>query len=287
MKRVAALLYGTLAYFAFFGTLVYFIGFVGNLTPVGIDSPREGPLANALLINLGLVALFGIQHSIMARKRFKAWITQYISPAIERSTFVLVATGLLALMIWQWQPIGGAIWDVEAPAARAALYALYGIGWTLLLAGSFVINHFDLFGLRQVWLEFRGKPYTPIRFRNPWLYRQVRHPLYLGFILGLWAAPTMTVTHLVLAAGLTAYILVGIRFEEQDLVAAHPEYSCRRRTGTRRSGPVAHPWHGAAPALRRARPARRVGSPRPPARSRATRVRRPNRASRPGAGGRS
>jgi protein-S-isoprenylcysteine O-methyltransferase Ste14 len=229
MKRIATLLYGVLTYLAFFGTLMYFIAFVGNLTPVGIDSPREGPLAGALLINLGLVALFGIQHSIMARRGFKAWITQYISPAIERSTFVMVATGLLALIVWQWQPLGGVIWDVESPVARAALYAVYGIGWTLLLISSFVINHFDLFGLRQVWLEFRGKMYTPIQFRNPWLYRQVRHPLYLGFILGLWAAPTMTVTHLALAAGLTAYILIGMRFEEKDLVATHPEYEAYRK----------------------------------------------------------
>jgi protein-S-isoprenylcysteine O-methyltransferase Ste14 len=229
MKRVATLLYGVLAYFGFFGTLLYFIAFVGNLTPVGIDSPREGPLGTALLLNLGLVALFGFQHSVMARKPFKAWITRYISPAVERSTFVLVATGLLALMIWQWQPLGGVIWDVEAPAARAALYAVYGIGWTLLLIASVVINHFDLFGLRQVWLAFRGQPYTPIRFRDPWLYRQVRHPLYLGFILGLWSAPTMTVTHLVLAAGLTAYILIGVRFEEKDLIATHPEYEAYRR----------------------------------------------------------
>jgi protein-S-isoprenylcysteine O-methyltransferase Ste14 len=229
MKRITTLLYGVLAYLGFFGTFMYFIAFVGNLTPVGIDSPREGALVGALLINLGLVALFGIQHSIMARKGFKAWITRYISPAIERSTFVLIATGLMALMIWQWQPLGGVIWDVESPLARAALYAVYGIGWALLLTASFVINHFDLFGLRQVWLDFTGKMYTPIRFRNPWLYRQVRHPLYLGFILGLWAAPTMTVTHLVLAAGLTIYILIGLRFEEKDLVAEHPEYETYRQ----------------------------------------------------------
>jgi protein-S-isoprenylcysteine O-methyltransferase Ste14 len=229
MKRVLTLLYGTVVYLAFFGTLVYFIAFVGNLTPVGLDSPREGPLGTALLINLGLVAAFGIQHTIMARKRFKAWITQFISPAIERSTFVLAATGLLALMVWQWRPLGGVIWDVEGTGARAVLYAVYGLGWVLLLVSSFVINHFDLFGLRQVWTEFRGRQYTPIRFRNPWLYRQVRHPLNLGFILGLWSAPTMTVTHMVLAAGLTLYILIGITFEERDLIAEHPEYASYRQ----------------------------------------------------------
>jgi len=229
MQRILTLLYGTVAYLAFFGTFMYFIGFVGNLTPVAIDSPRQGPLGAALLVNLGLVALFALQHTIMARKPFKRWITRHISPAVERSTFVLASTGLLALMMWQWQPLGGVVWEVQAPAARAALYAVYGFGWVLLLAASFSINHFDLFGLRQVWLAFRGRPYTPLQFRGPWLYRQVRHPLYLGFFLGLWATPSMTATHLVLAAGLSAYILFGVRMEERDLVADHPEYADYRK----------------------------------------------------------
>jgi protein-S-isoprenylcysteine O-methyltransferase Ste14 len=229
MQRILTLLYGTVAYFAFFGTFMYFIGFVGNLTPVAIDSPRQGPLGPALLVNLALVALFGLQHTVMARKPFKRWITRYIPAAAERSTFVLAATLLLALMMWQWQPVGGVVWEVTAPAARAALYAVYGFGWVLLLAASFSINHFDLFGLRQVWLEFTGRPYTPLPFRGPWLYRKVRHPLYLGFFLGLWATPSMTVTHLVLAAGLSAYILFGVRLEERDLIADHPEYAEYRR----------------------------------------------------------
>lgn len=229
MRRALTLVYGTVAYLAFFGTFMYFIGFVGNLTPVAIDSPRNGPLAPALMVNLGLVALFALQHTIMARRPFKRWITQYISPAVERSTFVLAATSLLALMMWQWQPLGGVVWDIESPALRAALYGVYGFGWVLLLTASFVINHFDLFGLRQAWLGFRGQPYTPIQFRNPWLYRQVRHPLYLGFFLGLWAAPTMTATHLTLAAGLSAYILFGVRLEERDLIADHPEYEAYRQ----------------------------------------------------------
>ena len=228
MKRTLTFLYGSAAYLAFFGTFVYFIGFVGNLVPVSIDSPREGSLATGLLVNLGLVALFGIQHSIMARPAFKRWITRYISPAIERSTFVLAATLLLALMMWQWQPLGGVVWDVSDPVARGVLYAVYGFGWALLFTASFVINHFDLFGLQQTWLAFRGKPYTRIRFKNPWLYRQVRHPLYLGLVLGLWATPTMTLTHLALAAGLSGYILIGVRFEERDLTAEHPEYATYR-----------------------------------------------------------
>jgi len=229
MKRGLILLYGTVAYLAFFGTFMYFIGFVGNLVPVSIDSPRQGGLGAALLVNMALVALFATQHTIMARKPFKRWITRYIPEAGERSTFVLAATSLLALMLWQWQPLGGVVWEVKAPALRAMLYAVYGFGWALLLGASFAINHFDLFGLRQAWFGFRGKAYQPLEFRNPWLYRQVRHPLYLGFFLGLWAAPTMTVTHLVLAAGLTAHILFGVRLEERDLVAEHPEYEAYRR----------------------------------------------------------
>ena len=229
MKRALILLYGTVAYLAFFGTFVYFIGFVGNLTPVAIDSPRSGPLGSALVVNLVLVALFALQHTVMARKPFKQWISRHIPAATERSTFVLAATSLLALMMWKWQPMGGEVWTVQTPAIRAVLYVTYALGWTLMLASSFSINHFDLFGLRQAWLGFRGKPYAPIQFRNPWLYRQVRHPLYLGCFLGLWATPTMTITHLVLAAGLSAYILFGVRLEERDLIAEHPEYETYRQ----------------------------------------------------------
>jgi protein-S-isoprenylcysteine O-methyltransferase Ste14 len=229
MKRTLTFLYGSTVYLACVGTLTYFMGFVGNLTPVGIDSPPRGPLATALLVNAGLVMLFAVQHTIMARQRFKRWITRFVSPSIERSTFVLAATALLALMMWQWRPVGGVVWSVDNPLARGALYALYGFGWVLLLTASFLINHFDLFGLRQVWLAFRGKPYTKVQFKNPWLYRQVRHPLYLGFFLGLWAAPTMTVTHLALAVGLSAHILIGVRFEERDLVTDHPEYATYRK----------------------------------------------------------
>ncbi|MEO8139464.1 MAG: methanethiol S-methyltransferase [Gemmatimonadota bacterium] len=230
VKRALILLYGTVAYFAFFGTFVYFIGFVGNLTPVAIDSPRQSPLAAAFFVNLALVVLFAAQHTIMARKPFKRWISRHIPYAVERSTFVLAATLLLALMMWQWQPLGGTVWEVTTPALRALLYGFYAFGWVLLFAASFAINHFDLFGLRQAWLGFRRMPYTPIQFRNPWLYRQVRHPLYLGFFLGLWATPTMTVTHMVLAAGLTAYTFFGVGLEERDLVVDHPEYEVYRET---------------------------------------------------------
>jgi methanethiol S-methyltransferase len=228
MKRGLLLLYGTVAYLAFLATFMYFIGFVGNLTPVAVDSPRAGSLGMALLGNLVLVALFAIQHSIMARKSFKQWITRYIPPAAERSTFVLAASSLLALLMWQWQPMGGMVWHVGTSALRTALYGIYAFGWVLVLGSSFSINHFDLFGLRQAWFGYRGRLYQPLRFRNPWLYRQVRHPLYLGFFLGLWATPNMTVTHLVLAAGLTAHILFGVLLEERDLAADHPEYEAYR-----------------------------------------------------------
>jgi protein-S-isoprenylcysteine O-methyltransferase Ste14 len=228
MKKGLILLYGVVAYLAFFATFMYFIGFVGNLTPIAIDSPRQGTLGMALLVNLALVTLFGVQHSVMARKPFKRWLTRFVPEAVERSTFVLASTALLALLLLQWQPLGGVIWDIKTPAMRVALYIIYALGWVLLLTSSFVINHFDLFGLRQAWLGFRGRPYTPIQFRSPWLYRQVRHPLYLGFFLGLWAAPTMTVTHLALAAGLSAYILIGAKLEERDLAAEHPEYQVYR-----------------------------------------------------------
>jgi methanethiol S-methyltransferase len=229
VKRALILLYGTVAYLACLAALVYFMGFMENLTPVSIDSPRQGPVGVALLVNVALVALFAIQHTVMARKPFKRWVTEHIPAAAERSTFVLAASVLLGLIMWQWQPLGGVVWRLESPAIRALLYGISGFGWVLLLAASFAINHFDLFGLRQSWLGFRGKPYTPVQFRNPWLYRQVRHPLYLGFFLGLWAAPTMTVTHLVMAAGLTAHILFGVRLEERDLVVDHPEYEGYRR----------------------------------------------------------
>lgn len=225
MKRSVILLYGTVSYLLFFGTFVYFIGFVGNLTPVAIDSPRSAALGPALLVNLALVALFGAQHSVMARKPFKRWITRFIPQAAERSTFVLAATCCLALLMYRWEPLGGMVWQASGTALRSAIYGLFGFGWVLVLGSTFAINHFDLFGLRQSWLAFVGRRYEPLRFRTPWLYRLVRHPLYLGFFFGLWATPVMTLTHLVLALAMTAYILFAVRLEERDLAAEHPEYA--------------------------------------------------------------
>jgi protein-S-isoprenylcysteine O-methyltransferase Ste14 len=165
----------------------------------------------------------------MARPAFKRWLTRWVPGPAERSTYGLLSSAALFLLFWQWRPLGGVVWEVPGEAARAAVYAAYAAGWLTVLATTFLINHFDLFGLRQVWLAFRGVPYTPPRFVTPWPYRLVRHPLYVGWLTVFWAAPTMTAAHLLFAAGLTAYILAAIRWEERDLVAAHPEYASYRR----------------------------------------------------------
>ena len=219
MKRVAVLLYGVVAYLIFFSTFLYLIGFVGNLlVPKALDGPLEVSWGVAALVNVLLILLFGLQHSIMARPAFKDWWTKIVPKPIERSTFVLFTCACLITMFTFWQPMGGAVWVVESAFWKGVLYATFGLGWVVVLASTFLINHFDLFGLRQVWLHFRGKPYTQMRFRTPLLYKHVRHPLYLGFLMAFWAAPVMTVTHLFFAIGLTAYILTAIRLEERDLI---------------------------------------------------------------------
>jgi protein-S-isoprenylcysteine O-methyltransferase Ste14 len=228
-RRLLIFTYGTVAYLLFFGTFLYLIGFVGNLTPKAVDSPASGSPLLALIVNLGLVMLFGLQHSIMARPAFKRRWTQIVPREMERSTFVLATVLALGLLMWQWRPLGGVIWRVEDTTARAVLDGAFAFGWGLVLVATFLINHFDLFGLRQVWFALRGKPYAPVRFAKPWLYRQVRHPLYLGFLIAFWCTPVMTVTHLVLAGALTTYILFAIRLEERDLSAAHPEYAVYRK----------------------------------------------------------
>lgn len=225
MQRYLILLYGVVSYAVFFLTFLYAIGFVGNLlVPKSMDSASSGSLLPALLINLGLLALFALQHSIMARPAFKRWWTRWVPQSAERSTYVLFSSVALIALFAGWQPLGGVVWSIQQPAAVAGLYGLYFAGWLLVLYSTFLINHFDLFGLRQVWLHFRGQPYTPLSFRMPWLYRQVRHPLYVGWLLAFWATPEMTLTHLLFALVTTLYILVAIQFEERDLVDAHPEY---------------------------------------------------------------
>ncbi|HEV8330964.1 MAG TPA: hypothetical protein VGQ22_06070 [Steroidobacteraceae bacterium] len=230
MKRWLIFLYGVVSYAIFFGTFLYAIGFVGNLlVPKSIDSARETSLGMALLINAGLLGVFAIQHSVMARPAFKRWWTRIIPKEAERSTYTLLSSVALIAMFAFWEPMGGVVWHVESALGQGLLYAGFAFGWLLVLVSTFLINHFDLFGLRQVWLQLRRKPYTSLPFKTPVLYRYVRHPLYVGWFFAFWCTPTMTVAHLVFAIATTAYILIAIQLEERDLVAEHPEYAQYRK----------------------------------------------------------
>ena len=221
-KRILFFGFGLASYAFFFATFLYFIAFVGGFfVPHRLDAPLDGSIGAAIAINLGLVALFGLQHSVMARRGFKERWTQVLPWSIERSTFVLAASLALAFLMWQWRPIGIEIWSVENAAARGVLWTLFATGWATVLTVTFLINHFDLFGLRQVWLPLIGRPYARVPFRTPLPYRYVRHPLYSGFLLAFWMTPTMTLAHLVFALATTAYIVLAIQFEERDLVAEH------------------------------------------------------------------
>jgi len=222
MKRIAFFTYGVVCYALFFGTFLYGIGFLGNLVvPKSIDSGPVFPLAEALPVNAALLALFAVQHSVMARRGFKKWWTKFVPKPIERSTYVLFSSLCLDLLFWQWRAMGGTIWSVQNPVGEAALLGVFGFGVTLVLVSTFLINHFDLFGLRQVWLYLRGKEYTPLRFRIPTLYKIVRHPMYVGWMCFFWGAPTMTAARLAFASACTLYILIAIPIEERDLVAEH------------------------------------------------------------------
>jgi protein-S-isoprenylcysteine O-methyltransferase Ste14 len=202
---------------------------VGNvLTPTRLDAPARGSLGPAIAINLLLLSVFAAQHSIMARPWFKRWWTRLVPETAERSTYVLCSSLALIALFLFWQPMGGVVWDLQHPVARAAAQAVFVAGWLTVLVSTFLLDHFDLFGLRQAWLHFRGRPYAPLPFRTPGPYRIVRHPLYVGWLLAFWATPTMTFAHLLFALVTTAYILVAIRWEERDLVAAHPEYALHR-----------------------------------------------------------
>lgn len=232
-KRLAVFTYGVVSYAIFFVTFCYAAGFVGNiLAPKSMDSPATATFWTAIAVNAGLLGLFAVQHSVMARPFFKRWLTRHIPEAAERSTYTLLSSLALILLFAQWQPMGGVIWDIQNPVGAGVMHAGFAFGWLLVLVTTFLINHFDLFGLRQVWLHLRGVPYRPLKFVTPGPYKLIRHPLYLGWFCAFWFTPTMTVAHLVFAIATTAYILIAIRLEERDLVDVHGKdyIEYRRRT---------------------------------------------------------
>ncbi|MGQ0635374.1 MAG: methanethiol S-methyltransferase [Planctomycetaceae bacterium] len=232
MQRHLFFAYGVLGHLLFLAVYAALACFVGNLLlPKTIDYPVSSSRGLALAVDFGLIALFALQHSIMARPAFKRVWTRVIPHPIERSTYVFASCAVTALLMWQWQPVDSIVWDVRQPAGRAALYVLFAIGWLMVPAISFMINHFDLFGTRQVWLHLQGKEYTSLPFRTPLLYSRIRHPLYVGWAIAFWAAPTMTLGHLLFAGAMTAYMALAALVEERDLIAhfgrQYEEYRCR------------------------------------------------------------
>ena len=230
MAGIASMLYGGSAYLIFLGAFLYAIAFVGNLpVPKSIDSGEVGSIATAVTVNTLCLALFALQHSVMARPRFKSWWTRWVPPALERSTYVLLASLALLLLYWQWRPLPQLLWSVTEPLPAALLTATFWIGWAIVLLSTFLINHFELFGLSQVYARWRRQVLPAPAFRTPFLYKIVRHPIYLGFLLAFWATPVMSVGHLMFAIATTGYILIGIYLEERDLIALFGEQYRRYR----------------------------------------------------------
>jgi protein-S-isoprenylcysteine O-methyltransferase Ste14 len=231
MNRYSAISYGAISYALFAAVLIYAIGFVGGLTPRSVDHAVAAPVGQAVTVDVLLLTLFAVQHSVMARPAFKSWWTRYVPQPVERSTYVLLASLVLALLLWQWRELPAIVWDVSWQPVRLVIWGLFWLGWAVMLASTFMINHFELFGLRQAFSVWRSRPQAQTGFRTTLFYRVVRHPLNLGFIVAFWAAPTMTAAHLLFAAVTTAWILVAMQLEERDLLATLGErYAAYRRS---------------------------------------------------------
>ena len=233
MQRSLNMLFALVAYAIFFATFLYLIVFVGDI-PLSLRTVDNGPAAppvQAFIVNIGLIALFGVQHSVMARKGFKAWWTRVVPKETERSVYVLMASAVLLILMAGWRPIEGMLWNVTNPVGEAILWGLFGLGWLIVLVSTFLLNHFELFGLQQAWLHMRGREAQPHQLRQPMFYKWVAHPLYSGFFLAFWATPHMTYGHALLAAGMSVYMLIAIRYEERDLTDYYGEDYKRYRSG--------------------------------------------------------
>ncbi len=233
MQRSLNMLFALVAYAIFFATFLYLIAFVGNIAAVRrtVDVGPAAPVAAALAIDIALIALFGVQHSVMARPGFKTWWTRVVPPPAERSVYVLMASAVLIILFAFWRPIAGTVWSVTSPLGAGVLWALFALGWGIVLISTFLLNHFELFGLQQAWLHLRGRQAEPPELRQPMLYKWIAHPLYAGFFLAFWATPRMSYGHLLLAAGMSAYMLIAIRYEERDLTGFYGEDYTRYRKG--------------------------------------------------------